>query len=150
MKTGDKRIRSTICHGCLQAGPSVRRAYTMVYFKVSQNFNGTLAIRRIVMVYFQSSRIVMAPFQKTLKKNAHDVLRYWAYNMRPPNPNPLLSAPHPHPFEPPPPVRRPPLQHGQRRHRWDRAPHPCNSSPDDFHPPYVAISRPPLTDSPHA
>ena len=66
MKTGDKRIRSTICHGCLQAGPSVRRAYTMVYFKVSQNFNGTLAIRRIVMVYFKSRRIVMAAFKLTL------------------------------------------------------------------------------------
>ena len=75
MKTGDKRIRSTICHGCLQAGPSVRRAYTMVYFKVSQNFNGTLAIRRIVMVYFQSSRIVMAPFQKTLEFTDLNVLK---------------------------------------------------------------------------
>jgi len=64
MKTADGRIRSAVCHADLQAGPSVRRAYTMADFEVSQNYNGTLAIRRIVMVYFQSSRIVMAPFKK--------------------------------------------------------------------------------------
>ena len=74
MKTGDGRIRSTVCHVSLQAGPNVCLAYRMAYFRVCQNCNGTLPDRRIVMVYFRSSRIVMAPVKKPLKFEAanHD------------------------------------------------------------------------------
>ena len=75
MKIGDGQIWSTVCHVSLQAGPNVCLTYRMAYFRVCQNCNGTLPDRRIVMVYFRSSIIVMAPIQKKPYNKWEDQIR---------------------------------------------------------------------------
>ena len=50
----------------LQVAPSCCQTYIMASFKQSQNYNGAGIVLRIVMVFFENSKIVMAQNKLTL------------------------------------------------------------------------------------
>lgn len=53
-------IRNALTFRHLCVGPTQQNTYIMVSFKLLKNYNGNFLNRRIVMVYFRTSKIAMA------------------------------------------------------------------------------------------